>query len=161
MEFRERLQKATERGQQIRHAKAREEAAQALSEEEFKRLHSKYRIEVSEHIELCLQQLTDQFLGFQFESLVNDRGWGAGVSRDDIGRGGQGTRSSFYSRLELYVSPYSKYHVIELVAKGIIRNKEVYNRTRYQLLGEVDLDSFTEFVDLWVLEYAELYAAQG
>jgi hypothetical protein len=48
--------------------------------------------------------------------------------------------------------------VLELAAKGTIRNKEVYNRTQYQRLTEVDVTSFVELVDLWVLEFAELYA---
>jgi hypothetical protein len=49
--------------------------------------------------------------------------------------------------------------VIDVVAKGTIRNKEVFSRNFYQQLNEVDLDRFHELVEQWVLEYAELYAA--
>ena len=70
-----------------------------------------------------------------------------------------GRRGNLFSRLQLVVSPYSKYHVLELAAKGTVRNKEVLSRNHYQRLAEVDLESFRELVELWVLDYAELYAA--
>jgi hypothetical protein len=49
--------------------------------------------------------------------------------------------------------------VLELVAKGTVRNKEVFSRNHYQRLADVDLESFRELIELWVLDYAELYAA--
>ena len=61
----------------------------------------------------------------------------------------------------MVVRPLGNYGVLELTAKGTIRNKEIYNRKQFQKLAEVDLDSFLELVDLWVLEYAELYAAKS
>ena len=73
-------------------------------------------------------------------------------------RGGQ--RVSYYSRLEMTIRPYSSLHVLDLAAKGTIRNKEFFRRNHYQPLQEVDLTSFTELIDLWSLEYAELYAAR-
>lgn len=161
MEFERRLQRAIERGQRKGDARARASAEQAENEEELKRLHSQYRLELSDHIESCLRQLPDHFPGFRYETVVGDRGWGAAVSRDDAGRGRDSGRSNFFSRLEMTVRPYSAYHVLELSAKGTIRNKEVYNRTHYQRLTEADPKSFLEMVDLWVLEYAELYAVQG
>ena len=42
-----------------------------------------------------------------------------------------------------------------------IHNKEVFNRTHFQFLAEADLDSFRELIDLWVLEYAEQFAAKN
>jgi len=158
MDFQERLQRAVNRGERSRSAKQREAEAQALSEEECRRLHSDYRLKLNEHIEKCIAQLGDQFPGFRFENVMSDRGWGAACSRDDVGAGG-GRRDNFFSRLEMVVRPVGKYPVLELTAKGTIRNKEVYNRQRYQQLDEVDLESFNELVELWVLEYAELYAA--
>ena len=161
IDFNERLQRAIDRGARSRDAKAREAAAKALSEEECKRLHSQYRLEVSEKIETCLQQLADHFPGFKFESVVGEKGWGAAISRDDIDLyQGQG-RTNFYSRLEMVIRPYGSHHVLDLAAKGAIRNKEVFHRNQYQLLSEVDLDSFQELIDLWVLEYAELFAAKS
>ena len=35
----------------------------------------------------------------------------------------------------------------------------MFSRNHYQRLAEVDLESFRELVELWVLDYAELYAA--
>ena len=59
------------------------------------------------------------------------------------------------------IRPRGKYDVLDLAAKGTVRNKEIFNRTHYQRLAEVDLDSFREMIDLWVLEFAELYAAKS
>ncbi|HVX60972.1 MAG TPA: hypothetical protein VHC19_10230 [Pirellulales bacterium] len=160
MEFEKRLQRAIERGQRRQDARAEASAREALNEEELKRLHSQYRLQLSEHIEHCILRLPDHFPGFRYETVVGDRGWGAAVSRDDVGLGQDGGRRSFFSRLEMTVRPYSSYHVLELSAKGTIRNKEVYNRTHYQRLEEADPSAFIEMVDLWILEYAELYAAQ-
>ncbi|HTQ40515.1 MAG TPA: hypothetical protein VMJ32_15930 [Pirellulales bacterium] len=160
MDFDERLQRAIQRGNQAARQRRGEEAAQALSEEQFKRLHSQYRLQLSEHVELCLRRLPQHFPGFEYENVVSDRGWGAAVNRDDADFTPGQQRSNVFSRLEMTVRPYSSAHVLELTAHGTIRNKEVYNRTHFQLLIEVHLERFMEMIDLWVLEYAELYAAR-
>jgi hypothetical protein len=85
MDFRERLQRATQRGQQARDARAREAAAKALSEEQCQRLHREYRLDLVEHIERCLKQLGENFPGFQYEDIANERGWGGAVRRDAVG----------------------------------------------------------------------------
>lgn len=159
-DFERRLQKAIERGQCAGHARARAKAEKEMSENELRRLHTQYRLELSEHIERCLKKLLEPFPGFKFESVVSDRGWGAAVSRDDVGLGGR-RRVNYYSRLEMLIRPVSEYYVLDLTAKGTIRNKEVFNRNHFQRLAEVDVGSFTEMIDLWVLEYAELYAAKS
>ena len=161
MDFEKRLEKAIERGQRLGDEKARAAAEQQLSEEECKRLHTKYRLELSEHIENCLKKLPSHFPGFRYEPVVNDRGWGAAVFRDDSSAVRGKARSNLFSRLEVVIRPYSSYHVLELTAKGTVRNKEIYNRTHYQRLAEADATSFAEMTDLWVLEFAELYAAQA
>lgn len=158
MNFRERLQRASERGKQARAAHLNEAAAKALSEEECRRLHSQYRLSLTEYIETCLAELADNFPGFRLETIVDESGWGAAVNRDDVSLGG-GRRGNLFSRLQLVVSPYSKYHVLELTAKGTVRNKEVLSRNHYQRLSDVDLESFRELAELWVLDYAELYSA--
>jgi hypothetical protein len=158
MDFRERVQRATERGKQARAAQLDEAAAKALSEEECRRLHSQYRLTLTEYIEHCLRELADNFPGFRLETIVDESGWGAAASRDDVAFGA-GRRGSYFSRLQLTVAPYNKYRVLELVAKGTVRNKEVLSRNHYQRLADVDLESFRELVELWVLDYAELYAA--
>jgi len=161
MEFQQRLNKAIERGQRAGSARTRAEAEKAVTEKELARLHSQYRLELSERIEACLRQLADRFPGFRFETIVNERGWGAALSRDNIelqpGRG----RVSSYSRLEMLIRPASSYNVLDLTAKATIRNREYFKRSHFQRLTEVDLTSFTEMIDRWVLDYAELYAAKS
>jgi len=158
MDFRQRLQKAAQRGQRVCEKREAEAAAAALNEEEYKRLHAKYRLALTEHIDQCLRQLADQFPGFRFENVVSDEGWGAAVQRDDIHLA-DGQRENLFSRLQLVVSPFSKYHVLDLAAKGTIHNKESFTRNHYRLLSEYDAESFHELVDLWVLDYAEQFAA--
>ena len=158
--FHERLEKAIQRGQRSHDDHERARAEQSLGEEELKRLHSQYRLELSEHIEACVKQLPQHFPGFRYEGLIGERGWGAAISRDDFSLE-DGRRANFFSRLELVVRPFSTLHVLELAAKGTIRNKEIYNRNQYQVLADVDIALFRELVDRWVLEFAELYAAKG
>jgi hypothetical protein len=158
MNFRERLQRATERGKQIRAAQLNEAAAKALSEEECRRRHSQYRLELTDHIEKLLSEMTDNFPGFRMETVVDESGWGAAVSRDDFRMEG-GKRGTFFSRLKLVVSPYNTYHVLDISAKGTVRNKEMLSRNHYQRLADVDLQSFRELLEQWVLDYVELFAA--
>ena len=160
-DFEQRLQKAIERGHRTGDDRARAEAEKAMSDAELRRLHTQCRLELSEHIESCLKKLLRPFPGFEFESVVSDRGWGAAVSRDDVKVGTRRQRTNYYSRLEMLIRPPGKYYVLDLTAKGTILNKEVFNRNHFQRLGEVDLTSFTERIDLWILEYAELYAAKS
>ena len=77
MDFEQRLQKAIQRGQRRHDGRRREADAVAVSEEERKRLHVQYRLQLSEHIETCLQRLPQHFPGFQYRTLYGERGWGA------------------------------------------------------------------------------------
>ena len=106
-----------------------------------------------------MRQLPLHFPGFRYETLAGERGWGAAISRNDLSLQ-EGRRENLFSRLEVGVRPPSASHVLELAAKGTIRNKEIYNRSQYQTLDSVDIASFNELIDRWVLEYAELYAAK-
>jgi hypothetical protein len=160
MDFQQRLEKAIQRGKRAHDAEAQARAEQAMGEEELKRLHTQYRLELSEHIEHCLRQLPQHFPGFRYETLVGASGWGAAISRDDLSLS-DGRRANLFSRLEVVVRPFSVSHVLELVAKGTVRNKEIYNRSQYHRLADVDVASFRDLVDRWILEYAELYAAKG
>ncbi len=159
-DFQKRLEKAIERGQRASNARARASAEKAITEKELAQLHRRYRLELSEVIENCLRKLADHFPGFRFQTIVGEAGWGAGISRDDIAVRSR-SRTNFFSRLEMVIRPASSYHVLDLAAKATIRNKELFNRSHFQRLTEVDLTSFTEMIDLWVLEYAELYAAKS
>ena len=158
-DFQERLKKAAERGHRSRLEKQQAEVAKALTAEELRSLHTKYRLEISEHIEQCLHDLADQFPGFRTETLMGDKGWGTAILRDDVNIRRGDPRRNLYSRLELAVMPPGEYHLLDLSSKGTVRNKELLRRNHYQHLDEVDLDSFRELIDLWVLEYAEKYAA--
>jgi hypothetical protein len=159
MDFEKRLERAIGRGERTRDTKGREQAEKEFSNEELKTLHSKLRLDLSEHIETCLKQLNDHFPGFRFETVVGEEGWGAKVSRDDFSSGRKQRSENQYSRFEMLLRPFSSTKIVELAAKAIIRNKDVFHRTHYQFLSEADVDSFCELIDLWVLEYAEVYAA--
>ncbi|NLE37083.1 MAG: hypothetical protein GX621_03565, partial [Pirellulaceae bacterium] len=103
--------------------------------------------------------LPRHFPGFTLGPVVNDRGWGTAISRDDLEIDAERGRVNYFSRLEMLVRPISEYFVLELAAKATVRNKEFFNRSHFQRLAEVDITSFIEMIDLWVLEFAERYAA--
>ena len=160
MDFEERLQRAIQRGQQQNAAHEKAKAAAAMSEEDRKRLHGEYRLKLSEYIEECVRKVADHFPGFRMESILDERGWGAAISRDDFGRSSGGGRQNLYSRLELAVPPFGSHHVLEVTIKATIRNRELLNRSFYRPLSEVILENFVEQVDMWAIEFAETYAAQ-
>lgn len=163
MDFEQRLERAIERGQRQRDAESRDRALQAMTEEECKNLHSKSRLELSEHVEGCLRKLSDYFPGFDYETLMSADGWGARIRRDDLAPGAPGTKGlvHYYSHLEMLVKSYSTARIVELVARGAIRNKEVLSRTHFQQLSQIDIEVFKDVVDQWVLEYAERYSARS
>jgi hypothetical protein len=160
-DFEKRLEKAIERGQRAGDQRLQAEAEKAQNQQEFRRLHTQYRLELSEHIETCLHQVPEHLPGFQLERVVSERGWGAAVSRDDVEIGENRRPVTRFSRLEVVIRPLGDFYVLEVAAKATVRNKEYFNRTHYQRLGEADMASFTGLIDLWVLEFAELYAAKG
>ena len=104
--------------------------------------------------------MPNYFPGFRLETLYGERGWGMACSRDDLRVDSNRRRANDFSRLEMTVRPASALHVLELAAKGTIRNKEVFNRNYFETLQDVDLEKFLELVDVWVVEYAESYAAK-
>ena len=157
MDFSERLKRATQRGASARAEKAFEEAAEAMSEEEQKRLHSSHRLALTDHIETRLKELADNLPGFLLETIVEESGWGAAISRDDL-QMQRGKRENLFSRLRIVVSPFNEFHVVDAAAKGAIRNKENFTRNHYQTIAEFDSAGFKELIDRWVLDYAEQYA---
>jgi hypothetical protein len=159
MDFDERLQRAVERGKRRQAAHAEEARARALSAEELKRLHSQIRLELSDHIEQCVKRLAAHFPGFQTEIIFGEKGWGAAGNRDDLRVTSGGRRENEFSRLEVTVRPFSSYHVVDLQAKGTVRNKEILTRRHYDAIVDAEPEHFKELIDAWVLEYAELYAA--
>jgi hypothetical protein len=149
MEFEDRLEQAIARGQRSRVARSQAEAQKSLSEEDL-----------SDHAETLLKKLADHFLGFRFETVVDEDGWGARINRDDVNLGA-GSRANQYSRCQILVRPFSaKAKIVEVVAKGAVRNKELVNRSHYQFLAEFDEERFKEVVDMWVLEFAEQFSSK-
>jgi hypothetical protein len=153
------LEKAIARGQRDRKLKDSRDFQHAMSEEELRRLHNEYRLELSDYIEQCLSRLPKYIPGFVCQTVVGDRGWGASCSRDDVGVSSDSKRENFFSRVEIVVRPFGSHHVLDIAAKGTVRNKEIYNRNHFRPLGEVDIEDFKSFVDLWVPQYAEKFAS--
>jgi hypothetical protein len=159
MDFEQRLKRAIQRGQHQKDLKGRVAAQKEMSEEEFRQLHSAIRLELTEKIEKGLRKLADHFPGFRYQTIVSEDGWGARISRDDFAIE-DGRKSNVYSRLELLIRPFSEAHIVELVAKGTIRNKEIISRNHFQFLDKADVDSYKELIELWILEYAEKYSSE-
>lgn len=61
--------------------------------------------------------------------------------------------------MEITVRPYNSLNVLDMAAKGTVQNRELFNRQHYEPLNDVDIERFLQLVDTWVLEFAELYAA--
>lgn len=156
MDFQKRLKQAIERGQRRGAASADAERKQRLSESEIRNRHNQIRLRVSEHIEHAMKQLAEHLPGFQPEILYGDKGWGAAITRDDIAGAGR----SLFSRLELFVRPLSSLAIVDLMAKGTIRNRELFSRNYYDEIESSNVEKLEQLVDTWLLEYAELYAAQ-
>lgn len=159
-DFESRLESAISRGKKRADWKASQERQKVLSEEELRRLHTSYRLALSERIESAVQGVADHFPGFQQESLYGDVGWGSACFRDDL-RIDSGRRANQYSRLEMVIRPYSDLHVLDLKGKGTVMNRELFNRSFYVPVAEVDIEEFQQLIDTWAIEYAEVYAAKS
>lgn len=157
-EFDEKLKQAAARGANRANQFQSESDRKRIEAEEFRTLHSKSRLELSERIETVIKKIADLFPGFQFTTVFGDAGWGAACIRDDLIME-RGQRKNKYSRFEMAVRPVNEFNVLDLQAKGTIANRELMTRSFYQPLGEVDLSKFRDLIDSWALTYAELYAA--
>ena len=158
-DFTSRLESAIERGKRRGQHQANEQRAKQLSEEELKRLHTTYRLELSDRIERAVARVADHFPGFRQESLFGEVGWGMACFRDDL-QIVSGKRNNLFSRLEMMIRPYSHLRVLELKGKGTVANRELFNRSHFIPVGEVDQSEFERLIDAWAIEYAELYAAK-
>lgn len=158
-DFESRLESAISRGKKRAEWRASQERQKELSEEELRRLHTSYRLTLSERIENAIQRVADHFPGFRQESLYGEVGWGSACFRDDL-RIEAGRRSNQYSRLEMVIRPYSDSHVLDLKGKGAVMNRELFNRSFYVPVAEVDVEEFERLIDSWAIEYAEIYASK-
>ena len=159
-DFEDRLKNAIERGQKTGGAKANAQREKELSREDIKRLHSKYRLQLSDQIEKCISALPDHFPGFETETIYGEKGWGAACSRDDI-VSTRGKSTNLYSRFDMVVRPLNNLNVIDLAAKGTVHNKELLRRQHFEEIEKVDISKFLELIDRWTLEYAEIFAAKS
>lgn len=155
MDFEEKLKQAIERGHRRGEASADAQRLQKLSESEIRNRHNQIRLRVSDHIERAMRKLADHFPGFQTEILYGEKGWGAAITRDDH----SGPGRSVFSRLELFVRPLSSLGIVDVIAKGTIRNRELFSRNYYDELESTNVEKLEQMVDTWLVEYAELYAA--
>ncbi len=158
-EFKSRLESAIARGRKRAEAHAFHQRQQELSEEELKRMHSAYRLALSDRIETAVSGVADHFPGFREESVFGEAGWGSACYRDDL-RIESGRRTKEYSRLELVIRPFSDLRVLELRGKGTVMNRELFNRNHFVPIPQVDLQEFEQLIDTWAIEYAELYATR-
>ena len=157
-DFEDRLQRAIQRGQQSRLAGGATTESDAATEEELRTKHAQLRNELTEHIENCLHKLCDHFPGFDYNTVLNETGWGARISRDDI-KLGRGTAKNEYSRLEVLIRPFSDTHILEVATKGTIRNRESLNRTNFRFLKEATVEVIKPMIDGIALEFAEQFSA--
>ena len=157
-EFDEQLKQAIQRGLKTNEARQREAAKQQLNAEDLKRRHTEFRLGISERIEKTLQSLINQLPGFEYENIYGDRGCGGAVLRDELSIA-HGKRTNVYSRLEVTVKPFIELGIVNMNAKGTIKNKEMFTRRHHDPVQEADMDQFLTMVDRWVLEFAQLYTA--
>jgi hypothetical protein len=154
MDFDKQLQNAIERGKNRGDAEAEAERERTLSAEELRNRHTEFRLKLSEHIEKGMQKLCEHFPGFEQETIYGEKGWGSGLAREDLKRGGP-----FYSRIEIVVRPVNEFNVVNIIGKGTINNKEVLNWNYFEDIPKSDLKEFEDRIDGWILTYAEKFAA--
>lgn len=159
-DFQSRLESAIARGKRRGDAGAEKKKAHKLSEDELRRMHTSLRLSLSERIEKAIHQVSDHFPGFREESLFGEVGWGAACYRDDL-KIRDGRRENQYSRLEMTIRPLGDAKVLDLKGKGTVMNRELFNRSFYVPIVDVDADEFEQLIDAWSIEYAEQYAAKA
>ena len=159
MDFDQQLKNAIARGSRSRDAKSQAAQSAAMSAEESKNRHASMRLHLSEEIEDRLRKLADHFPGFEFSTLIGEDGWGARITRDDLRLSRGKSSEAHYSRLEMLIVPKGTTPIIELIAKGTIRNREIFSYRHYQYLDDADLSGFASMISLWAVEYAEQFAA--
>jgi len=158
-DFESRLESAINRGRHRASQSASQERQKELTEEEKRRMHTTYRLALSERIEKAIQRVADHFPGFRQESMYGEVGWGAACYRDDL-RIEQGQRTNQYSRLEMVIRPHSDSQVLDLKGKGTVMNRELFNRNFFVPIPDVDSNEFENLIDSWAIEYAEVYASK-
>ncbi len=158
--FKDRLESAIARGVARGQRAASAAKAAAISEEELRQRHTAYRLSLSEKIEQAIAQVADHFPGFRIESLFGSEGWGSACYRDDLKLDG-GRRKNLYSRLEMAIRPASDAGVLDLKGKATVVNRELFNRSHFVKVAEVEEPEFASLIDAWAIEFAENYASRS
>ncbi len=153
MSFEDQLKKAITRGSRSNEQAKEAERLKKLSQEELKNIYNGFRLQLSEHIEQNLEKVVNLIPGFRYETVYGERGWGGAISRDDVLRGG-----TFYSRLEITVRPFSDANLLAIIGRGTIRNRELLSWNHFSELENVQLNSFIEQIDSWILQYVEQFS---
>jgi hypothetical protein len=159
-EFNKRLESAIQRGKQAAEKKAYAERRAEQTEERLRELHAQYRLYLCDKIEATMRKLADHIPGFRSESVYDENGLGAACYRENL-HFDNGRRTTQFSRFELVVRPWTDLMVLDIKGKGMINNREVFNRSHYAELAELDLVEFERCIESWSLHFAESYAAQG
>ena len=160
MEFEDQLQKAISRGKERNANRASSEKKKLNSAEELRNIHNRFRLELSDYIEQGLNKLVNHFPGFEYETIFGERGWGGAIYRDDRADGPGGKAGAFFSRVEITVRPQNEFNVVNITGKGTVKNKEIFVWNFFKDIVDADESEFKEKIDLWILQYAEQFAAQ-
>ena len=165
-DFTDRLDKAIQRGSRLRQQSETQQAKAELSRDQAKAVHGDMRLKLTERIEANLRALCDRFPGFEYEGVYSVEGWGGAIYRNDIALakpspGQRGGSRDLYSRCQLHVAPLGEGDrpILEIVGKGTVRNRELFNRRHFERIEQADGEDFLEKIDLWTIEYAEQYSA--
>lgn len=159
-EFSKRLESAIERGKRAAEHKASLERQQEQTEEQLRQRHSEYRLSLCDLIEKTMNQLADHFPGFRSEAVYDEDGWGSACYRENLYIE-DGKRTTQFSRFEIVVRPCTDLLVLDIKGKGTVSNREVFNRSHFSKLAEVELEEFEQCIEAWSLQFAETYAAQS
>ena len=161
MDLERRLKDAIDRGKRRAEQENAQLQQQQMSEQELRTRHTDFRLQLSEHIENGLKSLSEHFPGFDYETIYGDRGWGGAIYRDDLTTDKTTRKTgSFYSRLEITVKPHTDMHIVDLAVRGTVFNREVLSTAFFEEVQTARMEAFIEKVDLWVVAYAESFAAR-
>ena len=159
-DFSKRLESAIERGKQSAERQAEEERHAEQTEEKLRELHTQYRLQLCDKIEATVSKLADHFPGFRSESVYDEDGLGSACYRENL-HIENGRRTTQFSRFELVVRPCTDLLVLDIKGKATINNREVFNRSHYAGLGELEISDFDRCIEAWSLHFAEAMAAKG
>ena len=159
-DFSKRLESAIERGRRVADEKTDLARRQEATVEQLRERHSKWRLQLCERIEATTNQLADHLPGFRSESVYDEDGWGSACYRENLHIAG-GKRTTRFSRFEIIVRPVTDLLVLDIKGKATVHNREVFNRSHYAKLVDLEIADFEQCIEAWSLQFAEIYAGKG